>query len=544
MGEEHDSWVKSILGFDAAAASAGAGNTVADPAMPQPGNAVVQGLENAGHTVVHGLGIAGHAVVHGLETAGHAVAEKVKETVSSDYANTKKATELTDEFEAQMKRVEAQIKRLSDAAIDSTRYSAQAKDLRSRHDTATKEPDLDKRVDALTKLVAAAKDAADRATADTDRGTTSAVEGIDKAVIDMRDTAKQLIDKLDAKNDKKPELGKRLGELSKEIDDEAKMTDRAARSKALKRIEKDCEALLDDASAAAKDPAALQATYKKALEDRYGFKVDEKAGISSHNDQVYKMFDKVPDTDLTQDKLKKVEYSDKMPNGTSNPSAYYYSAGITMGAYSDTSTLPYQDPTTKQAEAPNAFSISTLHELGHSVDDRFGLMRSSGGKAGAGGWQDETVDKVAQAYINRFTAGPGKAVKIDAAVLNASVRTALGGGTATKPPGVSDPDWAAVKTLLDGCAGRLSGKSPWDKQDDIGGRSYHHSGNGWVSYSTASRGQALSVSNYQWRSPAEFFAELYAWTYYNSKPPPNAVESSLIAYMYGGASASPPAGSH
>ena len=136
--------------------------------------------------------------------------------------------------------------------------------------------------------------------------------------------------------------------------------------------------------------------------------------------------------------------------------------------------------------------------------------------------------------------GHGKAHPLRDDILTGSVQATFNAGVVTVSGGATQDEQKALAGLLATCASRVAGR-PWEKEDSIGGRSYHRNGKVWVSYSTASRGKALNVSLYQWRSPAEFFAELYAWTFYNSKPPPGPVEKGLKAYMYGGEAAQPPA---
>jgi hypothetical protein len=49
-------------------------------------------------------------------------------------------------------------------------------------------------------------------------------------------------------------------------------------------------------------------------------------------------------------------------------------------------TSPYRNPETGAVEQVNSFSISTLHEVGHSVDHAYGLMAAHGSDAACGGW--------------------------------------------------------------------------------------------------------------------------------------------------------------
>jgi hypothetical protein len=40
------------------------------------------------------------------------------------------------------------------------------------------------------------------------------------------------------------------------------------------------------------------------------------------------------------------------------------------------------------------------------------------------------------------------------------------------------------------------------------------------------------VRDYQFRSPAEWFAELYAYTWYNKKKAPTGVDKAVTKYMF------------
>jgi hypothetical protein len=92
--------------------------------------------------------------------------------------------------------------------------------------------------------------------------------------------------------------------------------------------------------------------------------------------------------------------------------------------------------------------------------------------------------------------------------------------------GADGPDWVALKNdpIVAWCeAVRLKGSSDglfWKggsgaNANEIGGRVYHESyGNKWVSYDIGLRKRA--ISNYQFRAPSEWFAELYA-AYYLDK---------------------------
>ena len=111
---------------------------------------------------------------------------------------------------------------------------------------------------------------------------------------------------------------------------------------------------------------------------------------------------------------------------------------------------------------------------------------------------------------------------------------------------MSDPDWLLLDPFLTECVSRKDKAKPWNTPKDTGGRNYHQAySSEWWSCDYAARTNAgLKVRNYQWRSPAEFFAEIYAFTFYKSDTPPTAVDPALAAYMYGGKTSAPPPAKH
>ena len=516
--ERHNSWLKDVLGIDTekyvAALSAGA-QTVR--------TAMVRGADAAEDGV-----IAGAKAVAGLASKGlNAIEDGVLATETAPY-------------EAAMKSLDAEIKHVADAGLDTRHYAAQEKSIRDAYADAIKIADKPTRAIALGKVVLRANQAAADAKADVARVSKSAVEGVSAAVTHLRDGAKALIDKLPQANKQKPELAKRLSELDASIAAVGKVDDRAARAKQLKQISATADLLMDAAvrAAGAQDSDAVQAVYSSALKDRYGFEITNPSGMkNTHLDKVYQMFEKVPETDVVQGKLKTLTYQPVDEKGKKNRGAAYGGAVIEMGDYGD-EKWPYKDPKTG-ADAPvNGFSISTLHELGHSVDDRFKIMDENQGKPGGGGWRKETLEKVADAFIGQFKAGAGKKLKIDDKQLGDLVRGALGGAGVKKPDKMSNEDWAVLQPTLEICAKRRNDKWPWGSPHEIGGRAYHEAyENDWVSYDMAVRKKALTVRDYQWRAPGEWFAELYAYSYFNSKPPPPGVDGAITAYMYGGKAA-------
>jgi hypothetical protein len=541
-----DAWVKQALGFDPVAfkqgsAAAPPANGAAPPVSQNLGDDILGGLQSVGEGIVSLGKTIGEGVVAGVKAVGGVINDQAMKIADGDYNDS-------------MKRLDAEIKNVKDAGLDATPYEAQAKNIRDAHAEGLKQPDLSGRYSAVSACSDRAKKAADQAMVDVGNLKKSAVEGVTAAITAMRDAAKQQIDKVAKDNPKKDELDKKLAELDKSIDEAGKLTDRADRAKKLKVINKAAQALFDEAVGVTNDKSTVEATYGKALQERYGINISNPSNMpNTHLDQVYKMFDRVPEADVVQSQMQTLNYEPlaTVPDGTGgtkqvkNTGASYGGAQINMGDYGDENWtyVDPKDPTGKTKMPANGFSISTLHELGHSVDDRFKIMDSNQTKTGAGGWRQENLQSTAKAFVDEFKAGDGKKLSkpLDDGVLSKAVSDALGGAV-KQPAGVVDPDWTVLKTLLDLCVSRRATAKPWPwgsgNTHDINGRTYHEAYTGyWWSYETAVRAKALTVRDYQWRAPGEWFAELYAFSFYNEKPPPNGVDAALTAYMYGGAEA-------
>lgn len=182
------------------------------------------------------------------------------------------------------------------------------------------------------------------------------------------------------------------------------------------------------------------------------------------------------------------------------------------------------------------FKSTTLHEVGHAVDDQKGVMKKGGdGKCGPaeyGNWKEETVDSVANAIYDHFSselsddsmwaapqteifrliAAPSKKEVVDYLI------KVLGGNDSAEVEGDLD---GLLKFKLDAhkcveiCkAIRLSNKH-WDQGDSaassnkIGDRVYQQAYEStWVSYEFAQR-KASKIRNYTYRAPGEWFADAY-----------------------------------
>jgi hypothetical protein len=288
-----------------------------------------------------------------------------------------------------------------------------------------------------------------------------------------------------------------------------------------------------------KDPptkAQKSAIYKKALEDHYGITIENTAGTpNTHLDRVFDMFGTVPLADANQDKLKKLLYLSTISAGGG---AYNSSElAIKMGDFGDASASEAYEIDGKVLDA-NSFDVTTLHEIGHAVDAKHGIMTNSSNytKAGCGGWDVESVDKITIVYLAEMKKTAGLSKGVDEAALTTAISAALSSGSTAKPDAIAQADWVkALKFLTEKCLAIRAANSPWFKnQVIVGGRVYQEAyGGRWYSYSSAAR-ESTKVNKYQWRAPGEWFAEVYAITWLKKMKPPSAIDAAVAQFMWNG----------
>ena len=330
-------------------------------------------------------------------------------------------------------------------------------------------------------------------------------------------------------------------EQERALADAAKIADPGQREAATKRarrrmqeLEKHAEAL---AGAAKKvmgeakgppDDTQKAAIYKQALQDRYDLEITVPKGMTNtHMDRVYDMMGTVPAKQAKHRKLKKLTYTSDDSSGA------YGGAEIEMGDFHDaTGTEDYEiDGTTVPA---NSFDVTTLHEMGHALDDRHGIMAKNMSKPGCGGWRTESKESVADALLAFFK----KKVKVGKEITDTSARdaivAALSGTTPTAPDGAKDSDWQKVTAFLADYPAKVIGAyKPWFKAAvDVDGRAYIQSySTRWNSYEVAARARTR-VNDYQWRAPGEWFAEVYAISWLSKKKPPAAVDKAIAEHCW------------
>ncbi len=187
-------------------------------------------------------------------------------------------------------------------------------------------------------------------------------------------------------------------------------------------------------------------------------------------------------------------------------------SGGTLASFLDDEALKSIEPScrpTNKDPVPH-FNWNTVHEVGHAVDDAKSFMTRNLGNDAYGGWVElgGNVKPVAELFKQKF----GYDVTYIMAYMT---------GTADPPepevPVGTDPnDWERqrlrVRTAIDqlGCD-----KNPWDNLTLVShatmsdGKAYHEAyPRFWMGYTASARSKAIST--YQFRSPYEWFSELYA----------------------------------
>jgi hypothetical protein len=320
-------------------------------------------------------------------------------------------------------------------------------------------------------------------------------------------------------------------------------TDPTAKTNALLACKGTLDRLLEDVSLAAGEDAEQwrQAAFKSVLENQYGIVVQPPTGHDNTNYEMFsEMLDLLPLEHTWHASLTKLQYEEAGDGAAFDPGT----KAVIMGRIGKFDEEPYYDPISGNQVDQNWFKISTLHEVGHAVDDRYGIMTSPAMEADAsGGWKYETVDSTVDA-LAAYIAG---SLAVDEATLKGLIRTALQTGAYVQPPLAAQPpptvpepgkvsaaDWTTLKPLLDECTTCVETASPWNtnggaKTDK---RCYHQAyATTWVSYSLSAKAGNKAVRPYQWRAPGEWFAEIYAYSWMMKQVPPG-VAPTVLKFMY------------
>ena len=402
---------------------------------------------------------------------------------------------------------------------------------------------------ALKTFLAAVNKALAAVKADTDRQENAEGAGDDKAITALHDIAADLIKAITG--DAKKPLDVRLAKLASLIQSVGAATDPAKQAGLRKQADTDAQALIDAAGEAsgAAGKQKIQDAYKKALTEKYGITLGGKGGKNvnddMHYDLLFKAFEMVPVGQSMQATMKDLSYAPRLDKKSKSGEGIglFTGNGIEIGKIGALSESEYVNPKTGKPEKVNSFSITVLHELGHSVDTRWGIMQKYKSQKGAGSWSTIKVGTLA----TQVATGHAAAMKglmdddaVHAAVLNLMTTHDMGDA----PEGVTPDAWKKLTHLLANWTKLLKAKYAFTAQVYYNDLGYIPHGSGvWETYSATER-KSLGVTGYQWNASPEWFAELYATCWYNKTPPSDAIHAGVRAYLPqkgGAASAGAPA---
>ncbi|WP_375176007.1 hypothetical protein [Pseudooceanicola sp.] len=169
----------------------------------------------------------------------------------------------------------------------------------------------------------------------------------------------------------------------------------------------------------------------------------------------------------------------------------------------------------KPGKPVRGFAWNTLHEVGHAVDDKLNFTNRKGKELAGWEYPSKDVGPFAEVIAKKFKYNKDYVGRLMLKETNPAV-------PANPDPDRIPPDeWERRRvTVAAWLENTFEGRQPWQttsaaKACEINGRCYHESMPGyWVSYPIAER--AKGVTGYQFRSPLEWFSELYA-AYHSDK---------------------------
>jgi len=248
--------------------------------------------------------------------------------------------------------------------------------------------------------------------------------------------------------------------------------------------------------------------------------------------RLYKMLAKVPDWQSKQGKFKELDFGVEPGQGS-----YYQNGKISLNEIEPTEggsvKRPDNDPDGSKTVRANYFDFTTLHEVGHAVDAKINFMGQRMGpeKAAFGGWKKESFETVLDwlgdksGFYGRHSGAPKPGRKEDLEQLLrrfVTTKACAKPADASKAMGSLIAGWDAIVNdpVIVACIDGITvGDKPWKGAGTkaakiaVNQRVCHEAYAGdWYSYALSARA-ATGISDYQWRAPGEWFAEIYALYY-------------------------------
>ena len=354
------------------------------------------------------------------------------------------------------------------------------------------------------------------------------IEGLGKTIPAFISNVQTAVDEL--ANDRDKAIKKTAPGHQKQLDklkNDFAATDTNTPKQELERIQSGLEKVLASAFKAGYPGNAdaansrRQKAYKEALEARYGFKMVS----AESSERLMKALAILPDEHISHTSLTDIEVKDHASGAVGDYDKTHKTIHIDTAKIKAKPKFEYTVDG-KQTKV-DTFTVATLHEVGHSVDDKANIMADTCGAA-YGNWNTKTLDQVADDFWTELERTLGATHKD--AILQ-QMKEALDNKTYEKPDAVSTDHWKTADATLKMLKELAGDATPWKKVRNIGDVVYHKSGGKWRTYSLAARNNQF-VRDYQWNAPAEWFAELYAISWLTKKKPPNGIAAAAAEYMY------------
>lgn len=274
--------------------------------------------------------------------------------------------------------------------------------------------------------------------------------------------------------------------------------------------------------------ASGQDGFKDALKARFGVDVRVKDTALVNLAKTYQMLEMVPEDHVGHEKVKDVYFNNDPGGGGA-----YGDGTITMENIRDNSNETYEVDGVKVKA--NSFNVTMLHEIGHAVDDKYKIMDGLMEAAGYGEWKKETKKSVAAEMAKAALKAMGNPDDPLKSLVEPLLLEALGGTAPTKPDSANRDQWKVLQKFATIADTIRDAKKPWfnatPAKIEVDGRVYVESYAGkWHSYKLSERA-ATRVNDYQWRSPAEWFAEIYGICWLTKKKPPSGAGAAIQQWL-------------
>lgn len=322
----------------------------------------------------------------------------------------------------------------------------------------------------------------------------------------------------------------RVGTLNEDYLIASDLTELDAARDAFGTLSTKANTLMDDVVAALGDSGM-----EEALSARFGVTVTQEEGAKVHLKKTYEMLALVPMSHVDHDKCAKVYFDHAKDGGGSYSSS---KARIKMGDYSETERWSYLDD--GSTVKVNGFNVTMLHEMGHALDDKHQIMNGVMDTNGYGGWRKESRTSALAAYktvtLSEMRSAGDLEVDTEAAVLEALTAALKDGDKPSKIAGTSNGQHTVLKKYCGWLATIREKAEPYfnSKLGDyaIDGRVYIESyDDNFHSFDVGERTKAVTVRNYQWRAPGEWFAELYGFYWLRDQAPKGNVGNEVLAWL-------------